>query len=292
MDIERMAAISRRNLLVGAVAGGLTLTAAEPAGAIGASALEDPLQAYRKLRYRTDAGLVFWWLRGIKYGQVGTTLTALYTNHVGTVMRIQPRSDGGQDVTSLEVTLQSSVDDDTALREWTNPYTGETLPLSVRPVGPTTVSYDQDGARDFPTELGGARLEVEAESHAPTVVGDRVFLSEHIRARVFRPERETPFVVNDISQYQGSLSEVLDPAITGAGATVSFGEVTGWQRWMKMGDLAGNLTSRTVGAKVASYAEMPQAWRQAVEDLAPALAEQLSRDPSGALDQKAAEFDR
>lgn len=299
MDIESMAAMSRRDLLVSAVAGGIALGTSATVSAdshLGSASTElgtgDTVAMYRKLRYRSDAGLVMWWLRGIKYGQVGSTLTALYANHVGTVMRVEPREDGGMDVTSLEITVPMLVNSSTPMREWTNPYTGEVLPVTVRPIGPTTVRYDDRGARDFPTELGGARLEVEAESLPPTVVGDRVFLSEHVRAKVFRPNRDGPYVVNDMSQFQGSLAQLSNPATVSADATVSFGEVTGWQRWMNMGDRPGGLTSRTVGAKVASIDEMPAVWRQAVATLMPDLAAELLADPNSVLDRPAAEFDR
>lgn len=299
MEVDNWSAISRRELLVGAAAAGLAMGGTGAAHSANSASpqseltdVPDALTLYRKLRYRTDTGLVFWWLRGIKYGQIGAELTPLYMNHVGTVMRIRPDDDGGMAVTSLEITLPTALDWKTLLDEWTNPYTGEVLPVSIRPVGPTTVQYDSRGAREFPTELGGARLEVSGQSEPPTIVGGEVFMSEIVRAKVFRPERKTPYMVNDISSYHGKLSELSDPAITSVRATVAFAEVTGWQNWMKMGDRDGTLTSRTVGSKVASYQEMPLVWRDAVANKLPELAAQLEADPDGVLDRKAAEFKR
>ncbi|MFT7287929.1 MAG: hypothetical protein ACI87W_002044 [Halieaceae bacterium] len=293
MDIERFAAISRRDLLVGSVAAGLMMgTATNSPGSRAASSALDRVVLHRKLRFRTDAGLVFWWLRGIKYGQTDTTLTPLYSNHVGTIMRVEPRADGGMDVTSLEVTVPTQVDGDSPLREWTNPYTGETLAVTVRPVGPMKVSYSADGSRVFPAELGGARLETEAQSMAPVIVGDDAFFSELIRARVYRPGRDRPYVVNDISHYHGSLAELTDPDTVSASATVSFAEVTSWQNWMNMGAQPGTLTSRTVGAKASAYSDMPGIWRRAVAEMLPELSAQLEDDPASVLERAAAEFDR
>jgi hypothetical protein len=56
--------------------------------ASGATAADAGLM-YRKMHFRSDDGLVFWWLQGVEYGQVGTTLTPLYTASIGTLQRIK-----------------------------------------------------------------------------------------------------------------------------------------------------------------------------------------------------------
>ena len=61
-------------------------------GAVGVDAASgavgvDAGLMYRKMHFRSDDGLVFWWLQGVKYGQVGTTLTPLYTASIGTLQR-------------------------------------------------------------------------------------------------------------------------------------------------------------------------------------------------------------
>jgi hypothetical protein len=298
---------ARRRFLAGAAgasatglaaAGGLAPSAAvAAAGAPPRPGTTGPLDlasapgrqlAYRKLRYRTDEGLVFWWLEGPKIGQVGATLTPLYTNHVGTIMRIRPRADGGFDVTSLEIVFMSDLASGAPLESWVNPYTGERLPARVRPVGPTTVSYAADNSRVLPTELGGSRLEASATTHAPIVTGDDVFLRDESVARVWSPGATRPFEVNDIAVYHGSLSNLGDPRTTSGDAIVFFAEVTSWQRWMNMGDRPGSLTSRLGGRKVARYEDMPAFWREQLARLAP----EVARDPAGALDRPAAKFER
>ncbi len=292
MTLDQLSVISRRDILGASVAlGGLGLSSAMPknsSASTGADTSFDPVSMHRKLRFRTDAGLVFWWLQGVKYGQVGTTLTPLYTNLVGTIQRVQPTADGGFDMTMLEMVIILDVDGRAPLSAWTNPYTGEVLPVSFRPVGPTNIHYRADDSRVTPKELGGAKLESEASIHPPVIVGDDVFMSEVIRARVYRPEREEPFEVNDMSHYHGSLSELVDPEITMASATVSFAEVTGWQSWMKMGSRPGNLTSRTFGRKVSSFDMMPEKWRTLLAEKAP----EIAANPAASLDRPAAEFVR
>jgi hypothetical protein len=259
-----------------------------------AAAMLDPRRAadlallYRKLVYRSDDGILWWWLQGPKYGQVDATLTPLFTLNVGTVQRVKQRNDGGFDLTSLEMVFLTDVETGAPLSAWTNPYTGETLPVKMNPVGPTTIAYAADNSRTLPTELGGSRLEATSIRHQPVIVGDEVFLRADDQARVFSPGRTSPFVVNDLTTYHGSLRELSDPAVTMASAKAFFAEVTGWQRWMKMGDRPGGLTSRSSGAKVKSYDEMPAPWRALLESQAPDIA----ADPVAALDRPAARFDR
>ncbi len=277
-------AIDRRQLIAGAAAAGLLTTGPRSAAASSI----DAVTLYRKLRFRTDDGLVYWWLQGPKIGQVGTTLTSLYTNSVGTIQRVRHREDGGFDLTTLEMVLSLDLETGEPLEAWLNPYTGEMLPTRFSPLGPSVAHFGADNARVRPTEIGGAPIESGGVTHPPIVVGDDVFLRDESTARVFTPGRKTPFEVNDIAVYHGSLANLADPAVTNAEATVFFAEVTGWQRWMNMGDRPGNLTSRLAGRKVDRYEELPEAWRAQLAKVAPRIAE----DPIGALDRPAAAFDR
>lgn len=248
----------------------------------------DRVALYRKLHYRSDAGLVWWWLQGPKYGQVGTTLTPLFSMLVGTLQRVTPRADGGFDLTSLEMVFLADPDSGARLTQWRNPYTGETIPVKFSPLGPSIIRYRADNSRVLPTEIGGARLESSVRTSEPLVVGDDVFVREESRARVYSPGRTTPFEVNDLSTYHGSLRNLTDPDVTMGEATVSFAEVTGWQRWMNMGDRPGNLTSRSSGAKVPGFEAMPANWRAMLAEVAP----QIAADPVAALEGPAARFDR
>lgn len=269
-------------------------TGAPAAGKAGATSRLDParpadrIQMHRKLRFRSDDGLVWWWLQGPKYGQVGTTLTPLFTIVVGTLQRVRQRADGGFDLTSLEMVFLADVETGAPLTEWRNPYTGETLPVKFDPLGPNTARYDAANVREKRTEIGGSRLESSARTSEPLIVGDDVFVRDESNARVWSPGRTTPFEVNDISAYHGSLRELTDPAVTSAHATVVFAEVTGWQRWMGMGERPGNLTSRSTGAKVGSFAAMPANWRAMLAEVAPRIA----ADPVAALEGPEARYTR
>ena len=274
--------IDRRELLLGAALStvvGPTLTAAVK---------PDARQLHHKLQFRTDDGVLFWWMMGPKIGQVGTTLTPLFTNCVGTVQRVKHLADGGFEVTQLETVIALDLDSGEPLHQWKNPYTGETLPVVFNVVGPTTVQYRADHSRVLPTNIGGTPLEATSITFPPTIVGDDVFIRDESVARVFTPGRATPFEVNDIAVYHGSLSDLTNRKVTVGDCSVFFAEVTSWQRWMKMGDRPGNLTSRLSGRKVRRYEDLPDVFRRTVAQRAP----QFAADPIGALDKPAQKFDR
>ena len=281
---EWMGAALGTALLAGPGSAGARAAGAPAAGSAGV----DPVKLYRKLHFRSDDGLAFWWLQGPKIGQVGATLTPLFTNSVGTIQRVRQLPDGGFEVTQLEMVFALDLVTGAPLAEWRNPYTGELLPIRFRPLGPTTIRYRPDNSRVLPTEIGGAPIESRATTHPPLIVGDDVFVRDESIARVMSPGRTTPFEVNDIATYHGSLANLVDPAVTMGEATVFFAEVTGWQRWMNMGDRPGSLTSRLVGRKVRRYADLPESWRARLAQLAPDIA----ADPVAALDRPAAKFDR
>jgi hypothetical protein len=286
-------AVDRRELLTGAALGTLVLPwamsgVAAQSGGAPAPAGVDARQLFHKLHFRTDDGVIFWWLMGPKIGQVGTTLTPLYTSCVGTVQRLMHHADGSFDVTHLEMIVMLDLETGAPLEQWRNPYTGETVPARHNIVGPVTSRYRPDGSRVLPTEIGGTPLEASARTAAPIIVGDDVFIRDESVARVFTPGRKTPFEVNDIAVYHGSLQNLVDPAVKVGDATVFFAEVTSWQRWMKMDDAPGSLTSRLTGRKVRRFEDLPEVFRRKLAQMSP----EIAADPIAALDRPAPKFDR
>ncbi len=287
MELDRRSLLGMSLGLAGAVTMA-PLAMPTAARAATTAGTPDPVTLQRKLKFRTDDGLIFWWLQGPKIGVVDTTLTPLYTNSVGTIQRIRQLEDGGLEMTMLEMVLLFDVETGEPLETWRNPYTGEELPVRFRPAGPLKVQYRPDNSRILPTDIGGTPLEASAKSHPPLIVNDDVFVQDESVARVFTPGRERPFQVNDIAVYHGSLRNLADPAVTMGEATVFFGEITDWQRWMNMGERPGTLTSRSVGRKCSRWEDLPEGWRQRLAEVAPDIAD----DPIGALDEPAPQFER
>jgi Protein of unknown function (DUF1838) len=285
----RMTILSRRNILHATVAAATVPIASAAMAALDPTNQQDVITMYRKLRYRMDDGVLFWWMFDTKIGQVGATLTPLYDMQVGSIMRVKTNADGSFAVTSLEDVFYTDIATGAYLRQWTNPYTGETVPVAHAPVGPTTIVYRPDGTPVLPKELGGSRLEGSSRVGPAVVVNDDVWVRGDSIAKVYSPDpARKPFEVNDLSIFQGSTKEISNPKVMMAAASVQSQQVTGWRTWMKMGDRPGSMTSRAVGRKVATYAEMPQRWRDLVAEVDPDIA----ADPIGALDKPANKFDR
>jgi Protein of unknown function (DUF1838) len=123
-----MTSLSRRHTFA------LGAAAALAAGTSAHAALDpnnqnDVVTMYRKLRYRMDDGVLFWWMYDTKIGQVGATLTPLYDMQVGSIIRVKNNADGSFAVTSLEDVFYTDITTGAYLRQWTNPYTGETVPV-------------------------------------------------------------------------------------------------------------------------------------------------------------------
>ena len=240
----------------------------------------------RKARYRLDEGLVFAWLFGTKYGQVDTGLRPLLNIESGAISRIENTSDGYA-VTTWERTFYTALEDQTLLREWRNPYTGEVAPIRRGPSGPSTVHFLRDGTRVTPTELGGASLKAHTTTRLLRVDGDHVWLTNDSEAVVTRPFSNTaPFQVTEWSILHAHLSELLDPRTQIVEAEVNLQEVTSWPAWMNMGERPGAVTSRGVGRKVIRFESMPKKWRHLLAEHHPDIA----RRPELAVQAQSAPF--
>lgn len=267
-------------LLAGAVAGqGIVARAAEP----------DVAMLYKKLRYRADDGVLYWWLDGTKFGQVGAEIRPLFGMKVGTIARVRNQPDGTFTVTSLEIVFYTDLKTGAFLKEWTNPYTGAVIPVSHAPLGPTTMRHGKDGMPIRNTTLGGNRITARFDVQPLMIKGDDVWLAHDSTASVERDGgKSPPFLVNDWSTYFGKMSDLRDPSKPMGEATVYLQEATGWAKWMQMDGHPGNQVARAVGRKVKSYDEMPAAWRTLMAEIDPHIA----RDPIATLDTPEARFDR
>jgi hypothetical protein len=289
----------KRNLSRRGAIGALAATAASAAmsSATGAphtapalDPVKDMMTILKKLHLRMDDGAYFWWLVGTKVGQVDAAVTPLFNMEIGTIARVAHQPDGGYDVTTLEVVFYTDLDSGAQLRKWTNPYTGATLDVNHGPLGPGTVSYGPDGSRrSARREMGGAIIEGSTRVGPAVVVGNDAWLRLDNTSKVTQKDGSgRPFLVNDWLIFHGSAAEVADPSRPFVSATSQLQEINGWSRWMNMGDRAGNIASRAVGAKVRTYAEMPAKWRGLMAESYP----EIARNPLAALDKPAARLDR
>jgi hypothetical protein len=267
---EDMFAFSRRMMLGGAglVGAGLMGAALGSEPALGATlAREEGIPAdprariamMRRMRLRTDAGIVYWWFRGRNYAQQGAVLTPLCELVFGAVMKITPHADGSMDVTQYELGFRTALGSSERSDRLRNPLTGELVDVPFVPVGPTTLHYTAENEMVLPSEIGGTKFTVQ---HIPELfyhIGDQVCFQTHSAAL-----SETPGLgqrrLNDMSMISSPAREALDPRVRSAPAFGHGSDIGDYARWWKMPAGMGVQCLRSVGRKETDFAAMPKDW--------------------------------
>ena len=150
------------------------------------------LNAYRKMRFAQHERPTYWWMKATKYGLRDDILTPLYGMEIASIFKVQEEAAGFVN-RSLEIVYSTDLATGELLKEWKNPYTGETLPIKNVPVGPNTVRYTEAGP-ELPTSLPGASTTTlrsvgsPASSVARTSVAARIIPSL-TSPRIFRGSR-------------------------------------------------------------------------------------------------------
>ncbi len=274
--------IGRRALMASGLA--LGAAAALPAGAAPTSPASglmreegipsDPAARsamVRRMRHRTDTGLVFWWFRGRNYAQQGATLTPMCELIFGAIAKVIPTADGGMDLVQYELGFRTAPDSGERAEKLRNPITGEMVDVPFAPVGPSRVHYSPDNVVQLPPQMGGSRFTAE---HVPELfyrLGDQICFQTHTRAVSFVPGAPDR-VLNDMSMICSPAAEALNPRLNFASATAHGSDVTDYARWWKMPPGMGSQTLRSVGQKVRRFEDMPRDWIAMVAKADPAMA--------------------
>jgi hypothetical protein len=253
--------------------------------------LQDPgsrLRVLRALQFQNADGPLYWWLKGVRYGQIDSVLTPFFALNVLTIMSIKTESPTAFTVRSLEVIVNTDLTTGAPVARWRNPYTSEELAVRVMPLGPAEIRYTAAGMEP-PAGLPGARLESSTSIGPVTTAGDDIWIRSDTAA-VATPldGASPPFRVNDLAEYHGRVAEVMSPQRPFVSATVAFTAVTGWQRWMRMADRAGGCVVRASGRKARRYGDVPSDIRALVAEAFPAI----HADPLAALAQPPFKFER
>lgn len=256
-----------------------SVTAAGPLNAADPKAL---LKALVKLRGSLDGRIAFWWMKGPRYGVVGTTVTPLFQNLVVSWHRFARQPDGNYKATIVELSYYVDVKTGELLdHNWRNPITGATNALEHIAFGPVTSTLTLSGVTP-PEKTPGAELRVKSTRGVLAQHNDDIWLQEDVSATIVSETASgrAPYQGNDITTYHGSLRQVLDANSPSAEATMHYQSVTDWRTWMNMGDIKGVLMARASGRKVWSLGDVPQEILAAARRLHP----QIISDPAKALE--------
>lgn len=295
--------LSRRILMMGGMAlgaagvmgmPGLARASQEAVGAGAPLAREgvlpnDPAERnamYRRMRLRTDAGMVFWFFRGRNYAQQGANLIPLCELNYGAFMRVTPKDDGGFTVRTYELGMRAALGTGPRSEQIYNPITDRMIDLPYAPVGPIDVDYDAQNNLQLDGDIGGTTITVE---HVPEVfyqLGEEASFQTHSRAVAKTPGKPDR-ILNDMSIVTSPLKSAIDPRIAFAPARAYGGDVTDYARWLQMpADVEGTQTLRSVGEKYETFEQMPLDWRNALAEVDP----EMAADPIGGLEREMAEY--
>lgn len=265
---------------------GLAATAvlAAPARALAATRQLDPNNPedarliYRKLRYRTDDGLIFSWVKGPYMAAIGGDLIPMYAINLGSFSRVTQRADGGFDLRDLEISFRTDVDTGERLTRFHNPVTGETLPVVERVQGPNRVTFSRDNHAQLSDLPGGPHFELTHYPVRPFTIGNDIAIRDRSHARV--TGRDGVSLLNEVSTISGPRAQVLDPATTSIASRAQSNDVRSFPAWLKMGDRPGHLALFGNGGKVHRFEDLPEDWRAMLHEVFPAIA----ANPVAALD--------
>ncbi len=230
---------------------------------------EDLYTIHRKLRYGFDDRLVYWYINAVRYGLMDSQFTPLWNMHVGFIAEATDAQDGFT-TKGLTAIFYTDLESGQLLDTFTNPYTGERIPVNQPGMRKNTSRYSKTGPiRNRPERPGMTMAEFEGIGPA-WVIGDDVWCRDD---GGFRAEPTTDegrlLHINDWTTYHGSISEVSSADVTSANATQTFNDINTWPSWLNMGDSPGNYISRGFGRKSWSIQGMPPTWRWIVSELYP-----------------------
>lgn len=242
----------------------------------------DARMIYRKLRYRTDDGLIFSWIKGPYMAATGGNLIPMYALNLGSIQRVTQNTDGGFDLIDLEVSFRVDVETGERLKTLRNPVTGETVKVGGRGPIPTHLKVSAENEFVIPDVPGQPKYDHE---HVPVsffqLGRSELAMRDRSHARVTAPDGSVSFL-NEVSTISGARDLVLDPKTKTINSRVQSNDVRSWPAWLKMDDRPGSLALFGNGGKVSRFADLPDEWHAMLKVHYP----QIAADPIGVLDGK------
>jgi hypothetical protein len=270
----------RRSFLKTALAG-IAASALPPAFAASVD-FNDPEQLLKvliKLRGSLDDRIVMWWMRGTRFGVVDDFVTPIFGMNVGSFQRYKYIPGEGYELTMLELSFFSDLKTGAPLTEWRNPYSDKLVKIPEQRLGPYKAMMTTEGVK---IDAGGAFADIEIHTGLgpAEVVKDDVWIREDSTAKV---DSDHPMMgkhtYNELVTYHGSRSDVENPAIKSADATVAFQSVTSWREWMGAEDVGGHTTARCTGRKIFDVNDFPPDYLAIAKERHP----EIVSDPEAAI---------
>ncbi len=251
-----------------------------PGGAPGG--VEDPAafnRHFRRIRYAPAGDLVFWWMRGRRYGLVDNRLIPFFDMHVGSMHRCRNLDADRYEVSSAATIYFTHLETGDLLEDWNNPVTGKVVRFNYASprAGRSEYSY-RDGVRES-APMAGVRQDEQHRYSPLEVVGDEAWFTEETSMIAHFEATGHTIKVHDTSTFGSPVAALLDPGARFVPAVEHFNDYNDWSPRFQMGDRPGTSVARCSGRKVATLDDMPADFLRLAKRLHPAA----FRDPAATL---------
>ena len=250
----------RRRIFVAALS---LFAIASASWALELDAPEGQLQAYRRIQCSVNDGevVVYWWLSNVFARVPGEPdrkifrVEGMNIRHCGTVE--DPVKGTGFRLVTRELLFYMDPESGEILRQWENPWTGETnqvLHVANDPVNQPAV---------FAVGRGGGPFQLPFEFR-----GDHWWLTSAVPLFYKNPLGGDyqeyvggTYHATEMFNFMGDVASLTNDDINTADVGVGWVRLSSWLPWMEMGDRPGILYFHTAGRKLASYNEISEAMK-------------------------------
>jgi Protein of unknown function (DUF1838) len=272
----------RRGFLAGLLATASVAAIDDTAGAQPKGSIEDPAafnRYYRRIRYAPGDDLLFWWMRGRRYGLVDNQLTPFFDMHVGSMHRCRDLDSDRYEVSSAATIYFTDLDSGELLESWNNPVTGKVVRFNYAPprAGRSEYSY-REGVRES-APMPGVRQDERHTHTALQIIGEEAWFTEEVSMIAHFEATGKSIKVHDTSTYGSPVAALLDPSVRFVPAVEHFNDYNDWSPRFQMGDKPGTSVARCSGRKVATLEEMPDDFLRIARRIHP----DAFRDPARTL---------
>jgi hypothetical protein len=251
--------------------------AALAAGLSGAKLLE----AYMRIRGRTDGKPAFGWLNATRSAVVEGDIVPLCGVIAGSVQRYERVSDNQFEATVLEVAHYTHPVSGVLLETLTMPVTGRTVKVPSYRFGPSKVRFAV--ALDEWEEFDPVTVANDATQFAPRssvhlirtigpvmADGPMVQLRADEYGRVY-PDRAKPPTVfyREWMIWRVLASLLADTSAPSVPAEFAYSALSGWRPWMQMAGVNGHTAENGFGRKVDRWSDCPAQFLELTRRLHP-----------------------
>lgn len=227
------------------------------------------LDAFVRMRGRTDGGLVYGWLRSQRSAVIDGDVTPLCGVVAGAVQRFEKISDEVYEATILEVAHYTDPTTGALLDTVTMPGTGRSVTVPAYRFGPIKARFavSLDEWEEFEPVQGGSgatqfvprsSVHLLRSIEPATAFGDQVTVRANEYGRVY-PDRNGPKTIyyREWMLWQARAADLLQRSRVSVPAQYAYTALTSWRPWMQMGEIRGHTLDSGHGAKAASWADCP-----------------------------------